>query len=76
MRLASSLGNDLCKVIGQQLSGQKVKRLFYMFQNLLVTLSHWQDADVSGYKRLRYIRRQNAELVLLFGNAHGKSIQF
>jgi hypothetical protein len=47
-----------------------------MFQNLLVALSHWQNADVSGYKRLRYIRRQNAELVPLFGNAHGKSIQF
>jgi hypothetical protein len=28
------------KLIGQQLSGQKVKRLFYMFQNSLATLSH------------------------------------
>jgi TIR domain len=27
-------------MIGQQLSGQKVKRLFYMFQNSLATLSH------------------------------------
>jgi hypothetical protein len=40
--IAKIVGGTLAPnhVIGQQLSGQKVKRLFYMFQNSLATLSH------------------------------------